>query len=101
MPLDGITLRKRSFGRQRLAGRDMGFFKNIWDGLLSLLAAVASFAVFAVPIWATHQAISYGIVPIWAYAAVIGLVFIGGNLTIAFLRKALDGVAPLKDRKRR
>lgn len=79
----------------------MGFFKNIWDGLLSLLAAGASFAIFALPIWATHQAITYGIVPAWVYVAVVGLVFIGGNLTIAFLRKALDGVAPLRERKRR
>jgi hypothetical protein len=79
----------------------MGFFKNIWDGLLSLLAAVLSFVIFALPIWATHQAITYEIVPIWVYLAVVGLVFIGGNLTIAFLRKALDGVAPLRERKRR
>ena len=79
----------------------MGFFKNIWDGLLSLLAAVLSFVIFALPIWATHQAITYGIVPSWVYLAVVGLVFIGGNLTIAFLRKALDGVAPLRERKRR
>tara|TARA_R110002072_G_scaffold847_2_gene6771 strand:+ start:197 stop:373 length:177 start_codon:yes stop_codon:yes gene_type:complete len=55
----------------------------------------------AVPVWATHLAISKGIVAVWAYAALVGLVYIGGNLTIAFLRKALDGVAPLKDRKRR
>ena len=79
----------------------MGFFRNILDGLLSLGAAILSFAIFAVPVWATHQAITYGIVPIWAYAALVGLVYIGGNLTIAFLRKALDGVAPLKERKRR
>jgi len=79
----------------------MGFFRNIWDGLLSLGAAILSFSIFAVPVWATHQAITYGIVPIWAYAALVGLVYIGGNLTIAFLRKALDGVAPLKERKRR
>jgi hypothetical protein len=79
----------------------MGFFKNIWDGLLSLGAAVISFAIFALPVWATHQAITYGIVPAWVYVAIVGLVFIGGNLTIAFLRKALDGVAPLRERKRR
>lgn len=79
----------------------MGFFKNIWDGLLSLIAALATFAVFGLPIWATHQAITYGIVPAWVYVAVVGLVFIGGNLGIAFLRKALDGVAPLRERKRR
>ncbi len=79
----------------------MGFFKNIWDGILSLISALATFAVFGVPIWATHLAITAELVPIWAYAAVIGLVFIGGNLGIAFLRKALDGVAPLRERKRR
>ncbi|MEM6939831.1 MAG: hypothetical protein AAF943_15075 [Pseudomonadota bacterium] len=79
----------------------MGFFRNIWDGTLSFLAAVATFVIFGVPVWATHQAITYGIVPYWCYAAVIGLVFIGGNLGIAFLRKALDGVAPLRERKRR
>lgn len=79
----------------------MGFFKNIWDGLLSLLAAIATFVVFGLPIWATHQAITYGIVPAWVYLAVVGLVFIGGNLGLAFLHKALDGVAPLRDRKRR
>ncbi len=77
----------------------MGFFRNIWNGLLSLCAAVASFVIFSVPIWATHQAITYGIVPVWTYAALAGLVYIGGNLTIAFLRKALDGVAPLRNRK--
>jgi hypothetical protein len=79
----------------------MGFVKNIWDGVLSLGAALASFAVFAVPSWATHQAITYGLVPAWCYIALVGLVYIGGNLTIAFLRKALDGVAPFRERKRR
>lgn len=79
----------------------MGFFKNIWDGVLSLGAALVSFAIFAIPTWATYQAITYGLVPAWAYVALVGLVYIGGNLTIAFLRKALDGVSPLRDRKRR
>ena len=79
----------------------MGFFRNIWDGLLSLIAALLTLAVFGIPIWATHQAITYGLAPVWAYAAVVGLVFIGGNLAIAFLRKALDGVAPLRERRRR
>ncbi|MGB3247050.1 MAG: hypothetical protein WBB25_21160 [Sulfitobacter sp.] len=78
----------------------MGFFRNIWDGLLSLGAAVASFAIFAIPAWATHLAISKALVPVWCYVALVGLVYIGGNLTIAFLRKALDGVSPLRDRKR-
>ena len=58
-------------------------------------------AIFGMPIWATHQAITYGIVPAWFYVPLIGLVYVGGNLAIAFLRKALDGVAPLRERKRR
>ena len=79
----------------------MGFFKNIWDGVLSLLAALVTLAVFALPVWATHLAIGAGVVPVWAYAALVGLIYVGGNLVIAFLRKALDGVAPLRDRRRR
>ncbi len=79
----------------------MGFFKNIWDGLLSLGAALVSLAIFAVPTWATHQAITYGLFPAWGYVALVGLVYVGGNLTIAFLRKALDGVSPLRERRRK
>jgi len=79
----------------------VGFFRNIWDGLLSFLAAIVTIAVFAIPAWATHQAITYGLVPAWCYVALVGLVYVGGNLAIAFLRKALDGVSPLRDRKRR
>ncbi|WP_176249370.1 MULTISPECIES: hypothetical protein [unclassified Sulfitobacter] len=78
----------------------MGFFRNIWDGLLSLAAALVTLAVFATPVWATHLAISAKVVPVWTYAALVGLIYIGGNLAIAFLRKALDGVAPLRDRRR-
>lgn len=79
----------------------MGFFRNIWDGLLSLVAAVVCLGIFAVPIWATHRAVTAELVPIWSYVAAAGLIYIGGNLVIAFLRKALDGVAPLKERRRR
>lgn len=75
--------------------------KNIWDGLLSFLAAIATLAVFGIPIWTSHLAITYGIAPSWAYVALVGLVFVGGNLAIAFVRKAVAGVAPLRDRKRR
>lgn len=79
----------------------MGFFKNIWDGLLSFGATLLTLAIFGMPIWATHQAITYGLVPSWFYVPLIGLIYVGGNLAIAFLRKSLDGVAPLRERKRR
>jgi hypothetical protein len=78
----------------------MGFFRNVFDGLLSLGAALLSSAVFALPVWATHAAVQAGLVPVWVYAALVGLVYIGANLTIAFLRKALEGTAPLRERKR-
>lgn len=79
----------------------MGFFRNIWDGLLSLGAFALTIAVFGIPIWAAHLAIGARLVPVWSYAALAGLVYVGGNLAIAFLRKALKGVSPLRDRKRR
>lgn len=78
----------------------MGFFRNIWDGVLSLAACLVTLAAFGLPAWATHQAITYGLVPVWIYAALIGMVYVGLNLSIAFLRKALDGVAPLRTRRR-
>jgi len=78
----------------------MGFFRNIWDGLLSLLACLLTIAAFAAPTWATYSAVTYGIVPAWFYIPLLGAVFVGANLAIAFLRKALDGVSPLRSRKR-
>lgn len=79
----------------------MGFFKNIWDGLLSLGAFVLTLVIFGVPVWASHLAIGAGLIPAWTYVALVGLVYVGGNLAIAFLRKALDGVSPLRERRRR
>ncbi|QUJ75045.1 hypothetical protein KDD17_08285 [Sulfitobacter albidus] len=79
----------------------MGFFRNIFDGLLSFAACLATLAAFGLPTWATHQAITYGLVPAWVYVALVAMIYVGGNLAIAFLRKALDGVAPLRERKRR
>ncbi|WP_299023787.1 hypothetical protein [uncultured Sulfitobacter sp.] len=78
----------------------MGFFKNIWDGLLSFGACLLTIGVFAAPAWATYAAVTYGIVTPWIYLPTLGMVYVGANLAIAFLRKALDGVAPLRMRKR-
>lgn len=73
----------------------------MWDGLLSLGAALATIAIVGVPLWGSHQAITYGIIPAWAYAPMAGLLVVGGIMVIAFLRKASGGVAPLRDRRRR
>lgn len=79
----------------------MGFFRNILDGLLSLGAFILTVAVFAVPAWATYVAVSNGLLAAWIYVPMVGVLYVGLNLAIAFLRKALDGVAPLRERKRR
>ncbi|WP_298857316.1 hypothetical protein [uncultured Sulfitobacter sp.] len=79
----------------------MGFFRNIWDGLLSLGAFALTVIVFAVPAWATYSSVSNNLMSAWFYVPTIGMVYVGLNLAIAFLRKALDGIAPLRDRKRR
>ena len=78
----------------------MVFFRNIWDGLLSFGAFLLTLAVFGAPAWATYSAVTYGLVPAWIYVPLVGMLYVGLNLAIAFLRKALDGVAPLRTRKR-
>jgi hypothetical protein len=78
----------------------MSLMRNIWDGLLSFLACLLTIVVFAAPVWATYSAVTYGLVPAWIYVPTLGMVYVGANLAIAFLRKALDGVGPLRTRKR-
>ena len=79
----------------------MGFFRNIWDGLRSFGAFLLTVAVFAAPAWASYLAVSVGLVSAWIYIPVVGMLYVGLTLAVAFLRKALDGVSPLRDRKRR
>lgn len=78
----------------------MGFVRNILDGVLSFAAFLLTVVVFAAPAWATYSAVTYGLVTAWIYVPTLGMVYVGADLAIAFLRKALDGVAPLRTRKR-
>jgi hypothetical protein len=75
--------------------------KHIWDGLLSLLAAIATAAITGAPSWFTYQATEAGIAPKWALGFVFVLGGMGLILTIAFLRKAKGGISPTRDRRRR
>ncbi|MEH6831747.1 hypothetical protein [Sulfitobacter sp.] len=79
----------------------MVFFRNIWDGVLSFGAFALTLLVFGAPAWATYVAVSNGLMSAWIYIPLVGMLYVGLNLAIAFLRKALDGVAPLRERKRR
>lgn len=74
---------------------------HLWDGFLSLLAAIATVFVCGVPVWFTYAAIDAGLAPTWVWAAVVGLGFVGIVMTFAFLRKMANGVAPSRDRRRR
>lgn len=78
----------------------MGFFRNILDGLLSFGAFLLTVVVFGAPAWAVYAAVTKGVVVAWFYVPTIGMLYVGANLAIAFLRKALDGVSPLRTRKR-
>ena len=79
----------------------MRVVRNIWDGFLSLIAAVLSVIVTLIPAWYAHMAIDSGLAPQWIYIAIAGLVFVGCVMCFAFLRKTKDGVSPLRERKRR
>jgi hypothetical protein len=79
----------------------MAFMRNLWDGTLSLVAAVGTVVIVGVPLWCAHLAISYGIADQWAYVPMAALLVVGGIMVMAFLRKAAGGVAPLRERKRR
>ncbi len=74
--------------------------RNIWDGFLSLLCAVATIVICGVPGWYAHVAISNGLAPQWVYVSVFGLGFCAVLLTLSFLRKASAGVAPSRERRR-
>jgi len=75
--------------------------RKLVDGFLSLLAAIATVAICGVPSWFTYQAIMAKVAPTWAWAGVIALGGVGIIMTLAFLRKALSGVSPSRDRPRR
>ena len=78
----------------------MKIARNIWDGLLSLAASVATVVVIAVPLWGAHLSIENSLLTFWAYAPMAALLVVGGIMVIAFLRKAAGGVAPLRERRR-
>lgn len=73
---------------------------RLWDGLMSLVAALITIAITAGPLWAAHLAIDAGLVTPWIYAAMAGLLLVGLVMLKAFVQKAFRGVGPLRERKR-
>jgi hypothetical protein len=75
--------------------------KTMFDGLLSLLAAIATAIITGGPSWFTYQAVQADIAPQWALGFVFLLGGMGLILMIAFLRKAKGGISPTRDRRRK
>ena len=75
--------------------------RALWDGFLSLIAAILTAAVTLIPAYYAWMSIDAGFAPQWVWANIAGLVFVAGVMIFAFLRKAKDGVSPLRDRRRR
>lgn len=74
--------------------------RRFFDRLASFLAAIATFAIAGGPVWFTIKAVRSEIAPIWAYGFAAALGIVGVVLTLAFLRKGVQGVAPTRMRKR-
>lgn len=74
--------------------------RRILDGTQSLVAAVITAAVGFVPAWFAHLALSADLAPAWGYGSVAALVIVTGIMVLAFLRKAGQGIAPLRERRR-
>ena len=75
-------------------------FRNTMDGAASFGAALITFALCGLPAWFTVVAVRAEIAPVWAYGAAGALAVVGLILAFAFVRKALAGVAPTRQRRR-
>lgn len=74
-----------------------GVLGHLLRSLQNLLAAVLTAAFCFVPAWYAHVAITVKLAPVWAYAAIAGLVFVGASAILSFLEKAWHGRRPLGD----
>jgi len=74
--------------------------KQVLDGIASFLAAVATAVICGLPSYFTYKAIDAGVAPTWAWAAIAALAGVGLLMTVAFLTKAVRGVAPSRTRRR-
>ncbi len=75
--------------------------RALWDGFLSFIAAIVTAAFTLIPAYYAWMSIDAGFAPQWVWANIAGLVFVSGVMIFAFLRKARDGVSPLRDKRRR
>lgn len=72
-----------------------------WDGFLSFAAAVLTAALALVPAYYAWMSIDAGFAPQWVWANIAGLTLAAAVMIFVLLRKAKDGVSPLRARRRR
>ena len=75
--------------------------RQVLDGAASFLAAIATVIICGLPCYFTYLAIDAGVAPTWAWAALLALAAVGLLMTVAFLSKAVNGIAPSRERRRR
>lgn len=75
--------------------------KQVLDGAASFLAALATVVICGLPSYFTYLAIDAEVAPTWAWGAIIALAGVGLLMTVAFLTKAVRGIAPSRERRRR
>ena len=73
---------------------------RLWDGFLSVLAAIVVAVVIGVPAWGTFLALRAELLWTWGWAPLILLVLAGLVMVLSFLRKAARGVHPARERRR-
>lgn len=74
--------------------------RRFFDGVLSGFAAVLTAAIIGVPVWSAGLALRAEMVPVWGWAPLALLGAAGLVMVLSFLRKAVRGVHPLRERRR-
>ena len=73
---------------------------RLWDGFLSVIAALLTVGIIGVPVWGAVMAVRAGLIPVWGWGPLVLLGAAGLVMALSFLRKASRGVHPLRDRRR-
>ena len=99
---------------------------RLWDGFLSVIAALLTAGIIGVPVWGSAMAVRAELIPVWGWGPLVllaaaGLVMAtapnrstvmvrmepqtacraaGLVMVLSFLRKAGRGVHPLRERRR-
>lgn len=73
---------------------------RLWDGFLSVIAALLTAAILGVPLWGAFRAVRAELIPLWSWGPMVLLGLAGAIMVASFGRKAIRGVHPMRDRRR-